>query len=121
MFAKTNAVAVVGLEGSIVSVETDIASGLPAFNVVGLPDKAVQESRERVRAAIRNSGCEFPLRRVTAALAHQYAGIEESEAVKRLRSLAKKHRWRTKQDPQNSEVIRYSPTRASKATSESSS
>ena len=57
---------------------------------------------------------------VTAALAHQYAGVEESEAVKRLRSLSKKHKWRTKQDPQNAEVIRYSPTRASKAAGESS-
>lgn len=69
MFAKTNAVAVVGLEGAIVQVEVDVSPGLPVFNVVGLPDKAVQEARERVRAAIRNSGCEFPLRRITASLA----------------------------------------------------
>jgi len=69
MFAKTNAVAVVGLEGSIVQVEVDVSPGLPVFNVVGLPDKAVQESRERVRAAVRNSGCEFPLRPITASLA----------------------------------------------------
>ena len=46
-----------------------ISPGLPAFNVVGLPDTAVQEARERVRAALRNSGCEFPLRRITANLA----------------------------------------------------
>ena len=47
----------------------DISPGLPAFNIVGLPDTAVQESRERVRAAIRNSGGEFPMRRITVSLA----------------------------------------------------
>src|SRR5439155_24116026 len=52
-----------------VTVEVDVANGLPAFVVVGLPDAAVQEARERVRAAIRNSGFEFPLRRITANLA----------------------------------------------------
>ncbi len=58
-----------GLDGYIVEVEVDISPGLPAFHVVGLPDAAVQEARERVRAAIRNSGCEFPLRRIAASLA----------------------------------------------------
>lgn len=47
----------------------DISPGLPAFNIVGLPDTAVQELRERVRAAIRNSGGEFPMRRITVSLA----------------------------------------------------
>ena len=69
MLAKVNTCAVIGLDGAIVEVEVDISQGLPAFNVVGLPDTAVQESRERVRAAIRNSGYEFPLRRVTVNLA----------------------------------------------------
>jgi magnesium chelatase family protein len=58
-----------GLETAIVTVEVDVANGLPAFVVVGLPDAAVQEARERVRAAVRNSGFEFPLRRVTVNLA----------------------------------------------------
>ena len=58
-----------GLETALVTVEVDVANGLPAFVVVGLPDPAVQEARERVRAAIRNSGFEFPLRRVTVNLA----------------------------------------------------
>ena len=58
-----------GIEGLPVDVEVDIGSGLPAFNIVGLPDAAVQEARERVRAAIRNSGFEFPLRRITVNLA----------------------------------------------------
>ena len=54
MLAKVRSCAVVGLDGRAVDVEVDIASGgLPAFNIVGLPDTAVQEARERVRAAIR--------------------------------------------------------------------
>ena len=59
----------VGLDGYIVEVEVDISPGLPTFTIVGLPDTAVQEARERVRAAIRNSGCEFPMRRITVNLA----------------------------------------------------
>ncbi len=69
MLATAQSCAVIGLDGLIVQVEVDISPGLPVFNVVGLPDAAVQESRERVRAALRNSGCEFPLRRVTVNLA----------------------------------------------------
>ncbi len=69
MLAKSRTCAVVGLDGYIVEVEVDISPGLPKFDVVGLPDTAVQEARERVRAAIRNSGCEFPMRRITVNLA----------------------------------------------------
>ena len=69
MLAKSKTCAVVGLDGFIVEVEVDISPGLPAFTVVGLPDTAVQEARERVRSAIRNSGCEFPMRRITVNLA----------------------------------------------------
>ena len=65
MLARAVACAVVGLEGHIVQVEVDISHGLPRFSIVGLPDRAVQEAGERVRAAIRNSGCEFPMRRIT--------------------------------------------------------
>jgi hypothetical protein len=57
VLAKVLTCALVGLDGVLVEVETDIGPGLPAFNVVGLPDTAIQEARERVRAAIRNSGC----------------------------------------------------------------
>ena len=69
MLTKVKTCAIVGLDGAIVEVEVDISPGLPAFNIVGLPDTAVQEARERVRAAIRNSGCEFPVRRITVNLA----------------------------------------------------
>ena len=69
MLAKSRTCAVIGLDGFVVEVEVDISPGLPSFTIVGLPDTAVQESRERVRAAIRNSGHEFPMRRVTVSLA----------------------------------------------------
>ncbi len=69
MLAKVMSCAVVGLEGALVEVEVDISAGLPTFTIVGLPDKAVQEARERVRSAIRNSGFRFPTRRITVNLA----------------------------------------------------
>ncbi len=69
MLAKVKTAAVVGLEGRLVDVEVDISSGLPAMTIVSLPDTAVQEARERVRAAIRNSGCTFPMKRIVVNLA----------------------------------------------------
>ena len=69
MLAKVISCALLGLEGVIVEVEVDISPGLPAFTVVGLPDAAVQEARERVRAAIRNSGFAFPMKRIIVNLA----------------------------------------------------
>ena len=58
-----------GLEAPLVSVEVHLANGLPGFSIVGLPETAVKESRDRVRAAISNSGYAFPLRRITVNLA----------------------------------------------------
>ncbi|MGB2828468.1 MAG: YifB family Mg chelatase-like AAA ATPase [Dehalococcoidales bacterium] len=69
MLAKVKTAAVIGLEGHMVDVEVDISSGLPALTVVGLPDASVQEARERVRAAIRNSGFNFPMKRIVVNLA----------------------------------------------------
>ncbi len=69
MLAKIASCAIIGLEGAIVEVEIDTAPGLPTFTMVGLPDTAVQESRDRVRTAIKNSGCRFPGNRVTINLA----------------------------------------------------
>ncbi|MFC1931310.1 YifB family Mg chelatase-like AAA ATPase [Chloroflexota bacterium] len=69
MLAKVKTAAVVGLDGHLVDVEVDISSGLPAMTIVGLPDAAVQEARERVRAAIRNSGYNFPMKRIVVNLA----------------------------------------------------
>ena len=69
MLAKVYSGAVVGLEGQLVEVEVDLLGGIPRFNVVGLPDTAVSESRERVKSAVRNSGFLFPTKVVTASLA----------------------------------------------------
>ncbi len=70
MLAKINSSAVVGLDAVPVEVEVDIASqGLPSFTIVGLGDKAVEEARERVRSAIKNSGADFPAKRITVNLA----------------------------------------------------
>ena len=69
LLAKVPGGAVLGVDGYIVYVEVDVSSGLPSFEIVGLPDAAIREARERVRAALRNSGYEFPLRRITVNLA----------------------------------------------------
>jgi magnesium chelatase family protein len=61
--------AIVGIQGLVVEVEVDISRGIPAFSVVGLPNAAVRESRERVTAAIKNTGHHFPLERITVNLA----------------------------------------------------
>lgn len=70
MLAKVNSAAVIGLDAVPIEVEVDIASsGLPSFTIVGLPDKAVEESKERVRSAIKNTGADFPPKRITINLA----------------------------------------------------
>src|SRR2546430_5233777 len=69
MLAKVQSCAVIGLEGALIEVEVDLSNGLAAFTIVGLPDASVNESRERVRSAIKNSGCLFPYKRITANLA----------------------------------------------------
>ncbi len=69
MLAKVYSGTIYGIEGYIVEVEIDISSGLPSFNIVGLPDTAVKESKERVLSAIRNSGFDLPPRKITVNLA----------------------------------------------------
>src|SRR3990167_6263482 len=70
MFAKVLSGAVVGLDGVLVEVEADILGGLPAFSIVGLPDKAVGESRERVRSSLKSiSKDSFPDKKLTVNLA----------------------------------------------------
>ncbi|MBL0058712.1 MAG: YifB family Mg chelatase-like AAA ATPase [Elusimicrobia bacterium] len=68
MLAKIMSAAVSGIDGFIVQVEVDLSPGLPVFSTVGLPDAAVRESKDRVVAAVRNSGFDFPVRRVTVNL-----------------------------------------------------
>ncbi|MFZ5639926.1 MAG: YifB family Mg chelatase-like AAA ATPase [Bacillota bacterium] len=79
MLSKVKSIALQGLEGDAVLVEVDVSKGLPAFDLVGLPDAAVREARERVRAAIKNSGYEFPVKRITVNLAP--ADIKKEGAV----------------------------------------
>ena len=69
MLSQANSFGLTGLNGFPVKVEVDISAGLPAYETVGLPDAAVKESRERVRAALKNSGFEFPTARITVSLA----------------------------------------------------
>ena len=69
MLAKAYTVGLLGVDGFDVTVEADITGGLPAFDIVGLPDAAVKEARERVRAAAKSSGMAFPVSRITVNLA----------------------------------------------------
>lgn len=69
MFAKAKSYGLIGLNTFDVEIEADISSGLPKFDVVGLPDAAVKESRERVRASIKNCGYTFPVSRITVNIA----------------------------------------------------
>jgi magnesium chelatase family protein len=69
MLARVLSGAVVGIDAYVVEVEVDISQGLPSFSTVGLPEGAVRESKERVKAAIKNSGYEFPSDRITVNLA----------------------------------------------------
>ncbi len=69
MLAILQSCSLQGAEAYMVQVEVDVSRGMPAFEIVGLPDAAVRESRERVRTALRNSGLEFPFQRITVNLA----------------------------------------------------
>src|SRR3954465_2789737 len=69
MISKVFSASVIGLDAELIEVEADVTNGLPATIIVGLPDTAVQESRERVKAAIKNSGCSYPPTRVSVNLA----------------------------------------------------
>lgn len=68
MYSKTNTTTLIGLDGKLVEVESDITSGLPSFTIVGLPDSSIKESRDRVRVALINSGYRFPAGRITINL-----------------------------------------------------
>ena len=79
MLSKTNSAGLIGIDGYLVTVEVDIGNGMPAFDVVGLPDTAVKESRERVRSALKNCGFKFPTKRITVNLAP--ANIKKAGAI----------------------------------------
>jgi magnesium chelatase family protein len=69
MLARVRSAAVFGVDASPVTIEVDIAFGLPGLTIVGLPDTSVRESRDRIRSAVRNSGFDFPVHRITVNLA----------------------------------------------------
>ena len=69
MLATIQSATVIGVEACRVHVEIDVSKGFPTFQLVGLPDTSIKESRDRVRAAMRNSGFDFPLARITINLA----------------------------------------------------
>ena len=69
MLAKTNSFALNGVKGYKIDIEIDINAGLPSYDMVGLPDTAIKESRERIRSAIKNSGYNYPVKRITINLA----------------------------------------------------
>mgnify|MGYP001597271067 FL=1 len=69
MLVKIKSVANVGLETTAIEVEVDVSDGFPGFNIVGLASKAVEEARERVKTAIKNSGLAFPTQKITVNLA----------------------------------------------------
>jgi magnesium chelatase family protein len=86
MIAKTYTCSLLGIDAILVEVEVDLASGLPGFSTVGLPDSIVKESKDRVKAAIQNSGYPFPFERITvnlapAALRKEGAGFDLPIAV----------------------------------------
>ncbi|KEO82908.1 YifB family Mg chelatase-like AAA ATPase [Tumebacillus flagellatus] len=78
MYAQVNTLALYGLQGVVVQVEIDLAQGLPGFEIVGLPGHSVREAKDRVRAAMRNCGLEFPQKRITANLAPAHLRKEGS-------------------------------------------
>ena len=76
MLARVQSYALLGLDGVAVTVEADVSRGLPAYEIVGLPDAAVKESKERVRSAVKNSALEFPAHKITVNLAPAYVKKE---------------------------------------------
>ena len=69
MLAKVLSSTLMGVDACLIEVEVDLVNGLPTFTTVGLPDTAIRESRDRVKAAMANSGFAFPLKRITVNLA----------------------------------------------------
>ena len=69
MLSKVRTMSLEGLNGYLVEIQSDVSGGLPNFDIVGLPDIRVKEAKERVKAAIKNSGIEFPSRKIIVNLA----------------------------------------------------
>lgn len=86
MLAKIQSMGLAGLEANLIEIEVDIGGGLPQFSIVGLPDATVRESRDRVRSALKNTGFQFPAKKITvnlapAGLKKEGAGLELGIAI----------------------------------------
>ena len=77
MIAKTNSASVLGIDAHPVDVEVDVSIGLSTFNIVGLPDGTIKESRDRVTAAVRNTGFKIPVRRIVLCLLYTSDSADE--------------------------------------------
>ena len=64
MLSKVKSVSLIGLEGSLIEIQVDISNGIPEFEIVGLPDTSVKEAKKRIESAIKNSGFEFPSKKI---------------------------------------------------------
>ena len=64
MLSKIKSIALNGLDGNLIEIQTDIGSGLPDFDIVGLPDTTMKEAKKRIKTAIKNSGIEFPNKKI---------------------------------------------------------
>ncbi len=69
MLSKIKSIALNGLDGNLIEIQTDIGSGLPDFDIVGLPDTTMKEAKKRIKIAIKNSGIEFPNKKILINLA----------------------------------------------------
>ena len=69
MVSQVYTIGLMGIDGFTVNVQTDISNGMPAFDIIGLPDAAVKEAKERAKTAIKNSNCVFPPKHITMNLA----------------------------------------------------
>ena len=69
MLSKIKSITLNGLDGNLIEIQTDISNGLPEFDIVGLPDATVKESKKRIKTAIKNSGIEFPNKKILINLA----------------------------------------------------
>lgn len=69
MLSKIKSIALNGLDGNLIEIQTDISNGLPEFDIVGLPDTTVKEAKKRIRSAIKNSNKEFPSKKILINLA----------------------------------------------------
>lgn len=69
MLSKIKSIVLNGLDGNLVEIQTDISNGIPEFEIVGLPDTTVREAKKRIKAGIKNSGIEFPNKKILINLA----------------------------------------------------